>query len=148
MEKIIDVFKERPGKSVASLIVLIVSIVAILRYQEIRVETVKVFLDSISNNTDNSEMMWTWGINLLSLFFNFIMAWSWMKDIMSDDFYDPMIGRIVAFVIGAIHGLFVLVFIKYIFSNLTGIVIGVVAFVVVMWAFFGNDNIRDRKRRY
>ncbi|KAA0791765.1 hypothetical protein [Bacillus sp. BPN334] len=147
MEKIIDVFKERPGKSIASLIVLIVSIVAIFKYQDIKVETVQDYWNIINSHQDNSEITWTWWMNILSIALNIVMVGVWFKDIFADDFSEPIMGRIMAFVIGFIHGVFVLTFIEYVFSSLLGVLVSLLIFVAIVWVFFGN-NTSSRSRRY
>ncbi|PEY83091.1 hypothetical protein [Bacillus cereus] len=150
MEKVLDIFKHRIGKSLCSLFVMIMSIVAIFVFQKIRIETVKGFYSSIFNSQENLEMMWTLGINLLSLVFNIVMIWLWLKDMRKDNYVDmdPTTVRFVALIITIIHVIFSLVFITYIFSNLLGIVIGILIFAAIIWVFFkGIKRKRNKERK-
>ncbi|MDA2420709.1 hypothetical protein PDN55_11440 [Bacillus cereus] len=144
MGSIIEVFKERKGKSVASLIVLILSVVAMFGYQDIKVETIQSYLNVIDNNQVNSEVIWTLGMNFLSLVLNVLMVVMWFKDIVAKDFSKPLIGRIVSAIIGVIHIIFVLSFINYIFSSLSGVIASVVLFVAIMWAIFGGRHNKNK----
>ncbi|PEX06990.1 hypothetical protein COD78_21245 [Bacillus cereus] len=150
MKKVIDIFKNRIGKSLCSLFVMIMSIVAIFGFQEIRIETVKGFYSSILNSQENLEIVWTLGINLLSLFFNIVMIWLWLKNMWKDNHVDidPTMVRFVALIITIIHIIFSLFFITYIFSNLLGIVVGILIFAAIIWVFFrGVKRKRNTERK-
>ncbi|EJQ43633.1 hypothetical protein IEQ_04961 [Bacillus cereus BAG6X1-2] len=150
MEKVLDIFKNYLGKSLGSLIVMIMGIVAIFRFQEIRIETVNGFYSSIFNGGENLEVVWTLGINLLSLVLNVVMVWLWLKDILKDDYedMDPTTVRVVSLILAIIHVIFSLVFITYIFSNLLGIVVGILIFVAIIGVFYlGIKRKRNKERK-
>lgn len=150
MEKVLDTFKNRLGKSLGSLIVIIIGIVAIFGFQEIRIVTVKGFYSSIFNGRENLEMMWTLVINLLSLVLNIVMVWLWLKDILKDDYedMDPTTVRIVTLIIAIIHVLFSFMFITYVFSNLLGIVVGILIFAAIIWVLYlGVKRKRNKERK-
>ncbi|MCW9134398.1 hypothetical protein OF830_26830 [Bacillus paramycoides] len=149
MEKVLDTFKNRLGKSIGSLIVMIIGIVAIFGFQEIRIETVKGFYSSIFNGRENLEMMWTLVMNLLSLVLNIVMVWLWLKDILKDNYkdMDPTTVRVVSLVIAIIHVIFSLIFITYVFSNLLGIVVGILIFAVIIWVLYLGVKRRRNKVR-
>ncbi|HFU7090331.1 TPA: hypothetical protein ACGN8S_005493 [Bacillus cereus] len=138
MEKVLDTFKNRLGKSIGSLIVMIIGIVAILGFQEMRIETVKVFYNGIFNGGESLKMMWTLVINLLSLVLSIVMVWLWIKDILKDNYedMDPTTARVVSLIIAIIHVIFSLIFITYVFSNLLGIVVGILIFAVIIWLLY------------
>ncbi|MGH0590567.1 hypothetical protein ACQVQY_32045 [Bacillus mycoides] len=145
MDKVIDAFKNRSGKLLGSLIVMIIGIVTIFGYQEIRIENIKDFYISIFNSKESSVMMWTWGINLLSLVLNIVMVWLWLKDILKDNYLDmdPTIGRVVSLLIAVIHIVFSFIFIGYIFSNLLGIVMVILIISVLVWVLL----LRNREKK-
>ncbi|MFD0617840.1 hypothetical protein ACFQZR_10245 [Paenibacillus sp. GCM10027629] len=150
MEKVIDIIKKHLGKSLGSLIVMIMGIVAIFGFQEIRIATVKGFYSSIFNSRENLEIMWTFGINLLSLVLNIVMVWSWLKELLKDDYVDmdPTTIRVVSFIIAIIHVIFSFIFITYIFSNLLGIVLGILIFAAIIWVFYlGVKRKRNKERK-
>lgn len=150
MEKVLDTFKNRLGKSLGSLIVIIIGIVAIFGFQEIRIVTVKGFYSSIFNGRENLEMMWTLVINLLSLVLNIIMVWLWLKDILKDDYedMDPTTVKIVTLIIAIIHVLLSFMFITYVFSNLLGIVVGILIFAAIIWVLYlGVKRKRNKERK-
>lgn len=150
MEKVLDTFKNRLGKSIGSLIVMIIGIVAILGFQEMRIETVKGFYSGIFNGGVSLEMMWTLVINLLSLVLNIVMVWLWIKDILKDDYedMDPTTARVVSLIIAIIHVIFSLIFITYVFSNLLGIVVGILIFAVIIWLLYlGVKRKRNKDRK-
>ncbi|MGZ7147832.1 hypothetical protein [Bacillus sp. BC08] len=149
MEKVLDTFKNRLGKSVGSLIVIIIGIVAIFGFQEIRIETVKGFYSSIFNGRESLDMMWTLAINLLSLVFNIVMIWLWLKDILKDNYedMDPTTVRVVSIIVAMIHVIFSLMFITYVFSNLLGIVVGILIFAVIIWVLYLGVKRRRNKDR-
>ncbi|MES5896783.1 hypothetical protein [Bacillus cereus group sp. RP43] len=145
MDKVIDAFKNRSGKSLGSLIVMIIGIVTIFGYQEIRIANVKDFSNIIINSKDSSVMMWTWGINLVSLVLNIVMVWLWLKDILKDNNLDmdSTIGRVVSLLIAVIHVVFSFIFIGYIFSNLLGIVMVILIISVLVWVLL----LRNRGKK-
>ncbi|PEK57855.1 hypothetical protein [Bacillus wiedmannii] len=149
MEKVLDTFKNRLGKSIGSLIVIMIGIVAIFGFQEIRIETVKGFYSSIFNGRGSLDMIWTLAINLLSLVLQIVMIWLWLKDILKDNYedMDPTTVRIVSIIVAMIHVIFSLMFITYVFSNLLGIVVGILIFAVIVWILYLGVKRRRNKER-
>ncbi|EIJ79095.1 hypothetical protein PB1_16099 [Bacillus methanolicus PB1] len=142
MDVLFDIFKNRPGKSVSSLIVAIVSFVTLIMFQELKVETLSEFVNYISNNKDSKALLLTWGFNLFTFGFLILMGILWIKDIVRDNYLDisPEIGRIVSFIIGILHFAYSVLFLQYIFSKLLGIVIAVVIVLVII----NGDSSRRR----
>lgn len=149
MEKVLDTFKNRLGKSIGSLIVMIIGIVAIFWFQEMRIETVKGFYSSIFNNQENLEMIWTLVINILSLVLNIVMVWLWLKGILKDNYedMDPTTVRVISLIIAIIHIIFSIMFITYVFSKLLGIVVGILIFSVIVWVLYLGIKRRRNKER-
>ncbi|MCU5668773.1 hypothetical protein OCB72_29520 [Bacillus cereus] len=149
MGKVLEMFKKQLGKSIGSLIVMIIGIMAIFGFQEMRIETVKGFYSSVFNSRESLEMMWTLVINLLSLILNIVMVWLWIKDILKDDYegVDPTTVRVVSLIIAIIHVIFSLIFITYVFSNLLGSVVGILISAVIIWMIYLGVKRRKKERK-
>ncbi|PFZ98056.1 hypothetical protein [Bacillus wiedmannii] len=134
MDKIIDVFKNRPGKSLTSLIAVVIGVVTIVGFQEVRVETLADFFDYLTNSQEDSKLITTWFLNLVSFSLNIVMAGIWAKEILRDDCIDdfPEIAKIVSLVMGFLHFVYALLFLSYIFSKLLGLVIAVVIVIALL----------------
>ncbi|MGE7890863.1 hypothetical protein ACQKN7_26505 [Bacillus cereus] len=134
MDAIFDVFKNRPGKSLSSLIVAIIGVVTILMFQEVEVKTISAVLDYLNNSTDASPVLSTWAINLFAFVFNVVMGTLWFKEVIGYNYMDisPEIAKIISFIISVLHFLYSILFLNYIFSKLLGIVLIVgIIYVIV-----------------
>lgn len=142
MDVLFDIFRNRPGKSVSSLLVIIVSFVTLIMFQELKVETLSEFFNYI-NKQDSRTLLLTWGFNLFTFFFLVLMGALWIKEVASDNYLDasPKIGRIVCLVVGILHVVYSFIFLQYIFSDLLGIVIA----VLIAFGIINGDSSKRRK---
>jgi hypothetical protein len=135
MEIVIDTFRNRPGKSLSSIIVAILGIVTMIMFQELKIETLEDFFSYVTNSQDNSTLLLTWGFNLFTFIFLVILGVLWMKDVIKDNYMDisPGIGRLTSLIVGILHLAFSILFLSYIFSKLLGIVIAALIFFVIIY---------------
>jgi hypothetical protein len=138
MKFVLDVFKNRPGKMVGSIIVIVISLVTLIMFQNLKVETINEFFKIISNGKDNSDLFLTWGLNLFSFTFHVLMGLLWIKDAVRGNYMDisPEIGRVISFIVGILHLAFSFLFIGYVFLNL----LGIVAVVLIAFAILGSTS--------
>lgn len=134
MDSIVNVFQNRPGKSLSSLIVAIIGIVTILMFQEVEVKTLSAVFNYLNNGTEVSPLMSTWLFNLLSFALNVVMGAIWFKEVMRYNYMDqsPETARIVSLIISILHFLYSILFFNYIFSKLLGLVVVVVIVIVLV----------------
>lgn len=134
MEVFIDVFRNRPGKSIGTVAVLVISLITIIMFQEIQVETLSEVINYFSKSADNTPLVMTWGFNLFSFSFLLMMGIFWIKDIFQDNFFDisPDLGRVICLIIGMLLVLYSTLFFKYIFSDLLGVVIAVLLIFAII----------------
>ncbi|MCU5500796.1 hypothetical protein OCF63_22960, partial [Bacillus wiedmannii] len=60
---------------------------------------------------------------------------------------DPTTVRVVSIIVAMIHVIFSLMFITYVFSNLLGIVVGILIFAVIIWVLYLGVKRRRNKDR-
>ncbi|HDR6245576.1 TPA: hypothetical protein QCU24_003329 [Bacillus cereus] len=134
MDSIVNVFQNRPGKSLSSLIVAIIGVVTILMFQEVEVKTLSAVFNYLNNSTEASPLMSTWLFNLLAFALNIAMGVTWFKEVMRYNYMDhsPETARIVSLIISILHFLYSILFFNYIFSKLLGLVVVVVIVIVLV----------------
>ncbi len=138
---ILDLFRNRPEKTVASFITLAVSAITFAMFQELKVETVGEFFNYISSESDHTKLWFTWGANLLSFALLIVVGMLWGKDVLNNNYMDeyPELGRIFSLIVGIIHISLSIIFFDYLVSDLLGIVL----VCAIIFAVIYGDNSKS-----
>jgi uncharacterized membrane protein len=134
---ILETYKNRPVLTITKIIAIIMGLVTQLYYQEITVQTLTEAFDKISDKN----LLWTWGLNLLSVALLVGTGFSWIKEaIFYRNYFDlsPEISRVTCAVTGLVCFLYSFVFFNFIFSKLLGLVI--VVAIVAIFLFSGSGG--------
>lgn len=136
MDDFFGTFIKRPGKSIASSVVIFLCVVTMIKYQELEVTNFKTLFEHLTDNQSNNELLKTWFANLVSFATLVVLGHSWIKDGMRESYYDsnPVLSQISCAFVGLIFWLWAINFLLYISFSLIAVVILAVFMFVVMWS--------------
>lgn len=140
---IIETYINRPGKSLVSVILIFLGIYTTIYFQEIQVESIERFVTLVSDdNYEMSQLLWTWGLNLFCALGYVMIACFWLKEVFVTNYYDnyPSHSKVTCLITSILFIVASWLFISFIFTNLSGLVI---VSVILALAIYANSN--DKK---
>ncbi|MBY0122130.1 hypothetical protein [Bacillus sp. S/N-304-OC-R1] len=141
---ILETYTNRPGKTLASVILLLLGAYTFFFHQEVQVESIESFISIVTEaSNDMKKILMTWGLNLLCAMGYVLLGAGWLKDVFIYNYLDnyPDQSRFICFLMSMLCFGISWVFISFIFTKLIGIVIVTVLSAIVI---YGNSD--DRRR--
>lgn len=138
----LETYINRPGKSLSSIIFIIIGISTILYFQDIQVENLKILLSNITEESTRKTLLLSWGFNLFSAVGFIAIGYSWLNEVFvwSETFYDSIDSKIICAVTGLVFLIGSWFFISFIFTKLIGVVI---ASLIAVLFIYGNTSNRQ-----
>jgi|GEM_PF-5776734 len=142
---IIATYRNQPIKTIFSVLVVILGLFTLVKYQELEITTIESVINLIFNEGMTAEVYKTLAFNLASLLALLFIALLWVKSAIKPDWYcEDILGvnRWINVITAILLVAFSVVFIVYLFQKLTGFII--LAFLLLIFIIGDTDSKKNR----